>query len=82
MTIKTSKGKEFEADIVLELAGEGSLLIQLKGDERQVSKIAANFEGLEWVMIEEGQTFTEYTDLRIVCRLDANTVQLRLFRNN
>ena len=79
MTVRTSKGKTFDADFALELSGENSLLIQLRGDTRAVSRIAQDFEGLEWIETDSGR-LTQYTDLRIVCRLDAQTVQARIFR--
>lgn len=81
MRIETSKTSQaLEADLVLELAGEGSLMIQLKGDGRRPGEIADDFDRTEWIRTEDGGSYTAFTDLRVFCRLDPETVQLRLFR--
>lgn len=81
MWINTSKNsRRRETDLVIELAGEGSLLIQLKGDTRRIGKITDDFDETTWIRLEDGREYTEYTEARVACRLDADTVQLRLFR--
>ena len=78
MKLTTSSGKEYLADYAIPLPGDGSLLIQLHDEKTKVSVIAAEFEGLEWVETN-GNMWDEYTDLRLVYRLNEDTVQLRLY---
>lgn len=78
MKLTTSSGKEYLADYAIPLPGDGSLLIQLHDEKTRVSVIAAEFEGLEWVETN-GHMYDEYTDLRLVYRLNEDTVQLRLY---
>ena len=81
MRIETSKSTtEMEADLVLEMAGEESLLVQLKGDRRRLGELAVDFDRAEWIRLEDGREYTAFTDLRILYRLDPDTVQLRLFQ--
>ena len=81
MWVNTSKNsRRRESDLAFEMAGEGSLMIQLKGDDRRLGKIADDFDGTQWIRFEDGREYTEFTDLRVACRLDPDTVQLRLFR--
>ena len=78
MKLTTSRGGEYTADYALPLPGDGSLLIQLHDSKSSVSEIASGFEGVEWVETN-GHKFDEYTDLRLVYRLNEDTVQLRLY---
>ena len=83
MTIKTSKGATYDADIVMELHSDRSLLVQLRDPGKTpLSKLARAFEGLSSIMCEDGRGFTEYTDLRILTRLSADTIQLRLYKED
>lgn len=68
MKLTTSKGGEYMADFA----------IPLHDEKTRVSMIAAEFEGLEWIETN-GHTWDEYTDLRLVYRLNEDTVQLRLY---
>ena len=81
MRIETSNGGTFEADLVIPILSDRSLMIRLQDPGRRaLSGIAADFEGLTGVTCEDGRTYTEYTDLRIVSRLSEETVQLRLYK--
>ena len=81
MRIETSKGGTFEADLVIPIQSDRSLMIRLQDPGRRaLSGIAADFEGLAGVTCEDGRTYTEYADLRIVSRLSEETVQLRLYK--
>ena len=79
MNLTTSKGGEFDCTVAIPLSGDGSLLIQLMDTESSVSEIAAAFEGLEWLATEAAR-WDEYTDLRLVYRLNRDTVQIRLYK--
>lgn len=80
MKIETSKGGEFEADLVFEIGADHSLMIRLTEDERPLSQVAADFEGIEWLATEDGRSYDAYTDLRSLVRFGENELQLRLFR--
>lgn len=81
MTIETSKGGAFQADLVIEIHSDRSLMIQLRDPARTpLSEIAAAFEGLTSIVCEDDREYTEYTDLRILTRMGAETVQLRLYK--
>ena len=78
MTLTTSKGGEFHCTMAIPLTGDGSLLVQLMDTESSVSGIAQAFEGIEWVEAD-GRRYENYTHLRLVYRLNFDTVQIRLY---
>ena len=79
MQINTSKGGSFEADFLLEMPVENSLLIQLRGETRPLSSFSRDFENLAWLETDDGRTFEGYSDLRAAVRLDGPKVQLHLY---
>ena len=79
MQINTSKGGSFEADFLLEMPVENSLLIQLRGETRPLSSFSRDFENLAWLETDDGRTFEGYSDLRAAVRLDGQKVQLHLY---
>lgn len=81
MEINTSKGGAFQADLVIEIHSDRSLMIQLRDPNgTPLSQLAAAFEGLTAITCEDGREYTEYTDLRILTRMAEETVQLRLYK--
>jgi len=79
MQINTSKGGSFDADFLLEMPVENSLLIQLRGETRPLSSFSRDFENLAWLETDDGRTFEGYSDLRAAVRLDGQKVQLHLY---
>lgn len=78
MKIRTSKGGEFEADLVFVIDSDRSLLIRLTTETRPLSEVAADFEGLESVATEDGRSFEGYSDLWSVVRFSKHDTQIRL----
>lgn len=79
MILTTSKGTTHEATLAILIESDGSLLIQLRDIGTPLSEIAAAFEGLTFIEAEDGRRWEDKTDLRIVYRLNADTVQIRLY---
>ena len=79
MQINTSKSDSFDADFLLEMPVENSLLIQLRGETRPLSSVSRDFENLAWLETDDGRTFEGYSDLRAAVRLDGQKVQLHLY---
>ena len=80
MKINTSKGGEFETDLVFEIGADHSLLIRLTEETRPLSQVAADFEGLERATCEDGREYEGFTDLRSVVRFGEGELQIRLYR--
>ena len=68
---------EHTADFAVEIASEGSVLIQLKDGNRKLSAIAEDFEDADEIRIDDGRVFTGYGNVIVVYRMDAATVQVR-----
>ena len=79
MQINTSKSDSFDADFLLEMPVENSLLIQLRGETRPLSSFSRDFENLAWLDTDDGRSFEGYSDLRAAVRLDGQKVQLHLY---
>lgn len=67
-----------EIDVAMPIRDEGSLLLQLHGESRRLSAVAADFEGVDEIRIDDGRTFTAYRDVIVVYRMNVNTVQVRI----
>ena len=66
-----------QADLAIEIHSEGSIMIQLKGDHRKLSAIAADFEDAETIASDDGRSWEGYGNVIVVYRMDAATVQVR-----
>lgn len=71
-----------EADLLVPIASEGSIMIQLRGDLRKISEIAADFEGIDELSADDGRSWTEYTEPIVVYRMNEDTVQVRIRRHD
>ena len=69
---------EHEANLLVPILSEGSILVQLLGDRRPISQIAADFDGADEIRTDDGRRFSEYTELIVVYRVNADTVQVRI----
>ena len=78
---KAGNVTEHEADLAIEIRSEGSVMIQLKGDERKLSAILADFEDAEDIRTEVGRSWEGYGDAIVGYRMDAETVQVRIRRS-
>lgn len=83
MSITTDKGKRFDVRWAWGPAGEaGRLMIELTADDRPLSQIAADFEGVALITRQdenEGDaTFAGYTQLVRIERIVTGGVQLAL----
>ena len=67
-----------QADLVIEIHSEGSIMIQLKGVHRKLSAIAADFEDAETIASDDGRSWEGYGNVIVVYRMDAATVQVRI----
>ena len=67
-----------QADLVIEIHSEGSIMIQLNGDHRKLSAIAADFEDAETIASDDGRSWEGYGNVIVVYRIDAATVQVRI----
>lgn len=67
MTITTSAGKTYTADYCY--AGSGRCVLQLPDCQRRLSRVAAEFEGLEWLETDGGKRFEGYNALEALQRL-------------
>lgn len=80
MKLTTSRNKEYEADFAGgETFTSGEVVVQMK-DERRLSEIAAEFDGLEWMKAENHNdgdiTFEGYQVLRSIMRRKNGSVIL------
>lgn len=85
MTITTDKGKTFEASYAWgPVIATGRLMMEIIGDTRALSKIAADFEGVQKFTrrdkLEGDMEFDGYTQLVGISRMSADTVQIALER--
>ena len=78
MWIKTSKDTQLESDLVFEIGADHSLLIRLTEERRQLSAIAADFEGIESITCEDGRAFNGYTELFSLVRFGESDLQIRM----
>lgn len=69
------------ADLMVPVRTENSVMIQLRGDSRRLSEIAADFEGLDEISTDDGREITDCADPIVVYRVDADTVQIRIGLN-
>ena len=67
-----------QADLVIEIHSEGSIMMQLKGDMRKLSAIAADFEDAETIESDDGRSWEGYGNVIVAYRMDNNTVQVRI----
>lgn len=67
-----------EADLLVQISSEESVMIQLRGDQRKISEIAADFEGIDELRTDDGRAWTEYTEPIVVYRMSADVVQVRI----
>ena len=67
-----------EIDVAMPIRDEGSLLLQLHGESRKLSAVAADFEDADEIRIDDGRTFAGYGDVIVAYRMDPNTVQVRI----
>lgn len=82
MLLKTSNGNTYNIDWI-DTVSTGYLFMQMT-DERALSVIAAEFEGLEWLMRESenqgDKRFDGYTRLDMIQRAAPGVVLLKLTR--
>lgn len=80
MKLTTSKGKEYVIQWA-DTAATGELFFQM-ADERKLSTIAREFEGLEWLRREDenqgDKLFEGFSNLRIINRIWPGVVNLTL----
>lgn len=78
MLLKTSKGNTYTVDWI-DTVSTGRLHMQMV-DERALSVIASEFEGLEWLMRESenqgNKLFEGYSNLTMVKRVEPGIVLL------
>ena len=83
MLLRTSKGHAYEVDWV-DTISTGNLYLQMM-DERALSVIAAEFEGLEWLKREDGnqgdKMFEGYSRLTMVKQAEPGIVLLTFQAN-
>lgn len=75
---KAGMATEHQADLAIEIHSEGSIMIQLKGDRRKLSAIAADFEDAETIESDDGRRWEGYGNVIVAYRMDNNTVQVRI----
>lgn len=80
--VKDGSTTEHQADLLVPIRSEGSIMIQLAGDDRKISEIAQDFEGVTEIRTDDGREMTEYRDVFVVCRTDDDHVQVRIRREN
>lgn len=82
MLLKTSNGNTYTVDWI-DTISTGALYMQMM-DERALSVIASEFEGLEWLMRESenqgDKRFDGYTRLDMIQRAAPGVVLLKLTR--
>lgn len=82
MLLKTSNGNTYTVDWI-DTISTGALYMQMM-DERALSVIASEFEGLEWLMRESenqgDKRFDGYTRLYMIQRAAPGVVLLKLTR--
>lgn len=69
---------EHEADLAIEIRSERSVMIQLRGDHRKLSTIAADFEEADEIRSDDGRAWEGYGNVIVAYRMDAETVQVRI----
>ena len=67
-----------QADLVIEIHSEGSIMIQLRGDHRKLSAIASEFEDAETIASDDGRSWEGYGNVIVAYRMDTETVQIRI----
>lgn len=86
MTVTTSKGKTFDIDWMWGPVGVNEDLMLEYSDDRNLSKIAKDFEGCDSFHREsdtEGdRDWTGYTDIRSIMRSGRGKVQITLMKPN
>ena len=75
---KAGGATDHQADLAIEIHSEGSIMIQLKGDGRKLSAIAADFEDAETIASDDGRSWEGYGNVIVAYRMDAETVQIRI----
>jgi len=83
MIIETVRGelaKEHQASFTVILNTDDRLFIQLENENRKISEVAADFEDLDAIRTEDGQVYTEYTELTVIFRVKPGTVQVQIGR--
>lgn len=66
------------ADFAVEIASEGSVMIQLKEGNRKLSAIAEDFEDADEIRTDAGGSWSGYGDVFVLFRVDPATVQVRI----
>ena len=67
-----------DIDLAMPIRDEGSVLLQLHGESRKLSAVAADFEDAAGIRISDGREFTGYGNVIVLYRMDAATVQIRI----
>lgn len=81
MQIEVRKGETVTthvANLLVPIRSERSIMIQLIGDSRPISRIAADFEEPDDIITDDGRSFPEYKEPIVVYRVDTDTVQIRI----
>lgn len=80
MTITTSKGNEYEAVLAYAPTYDGALMLHIH-DERVLSEIAKEFEGVQWVKTDgfDPTIYRGYGILNLINRT-GDAVQLKLYK--
>ena len=80
MLLKTSKGHEYECVLCYAPTYDEALMVEIR-DARLLSEIAPEFEGLEWVEINELKPtkYWNYKVLNLMSRAN-DVVQMKLYK--
>ena len=79
--VKNGRKTRHTADLAVNIHADDSVMFQLKGDDRLLSKIAKDFEGAEEIVSEDGRSWAGYGDVIVLYRMDGDTVQIRVKRS-
>lgn len=80
MILKTSKGNEYECVLCYAPTYDEALMVEIR-DTRLLSEIAPEFEGLDWVEINDLKTtkYWNYPVLKLLSRTN-DVVQMKLYK--
>lgn len=80
MQLKTSKGNEYEAVLCYAPTYDDGCMIEIR-DSRLLSEIAPEFEGLDWVEINELKPtkYYNYKELKLLSKAE-DVVQIKLYK--
>lgn len=84
ITIQTSAGKTFSVNYAYAPVFDGSCMVEVTGDNRLISQIASDFEGLERIEKHDpdlrDETYTGYSILSSIVRQPNGAVTLKMLK--